>query len=51
MNLSHIFTEINPNNFGRLMVYLTIVYILADSYEEEIVRDAVKRTIENIKHN
>ena len=40
----------NPNNFGRLMAYLTLVYKIADSYEEEIVREAVQRTVENLKH-
>ena len=40
----------NPNNFGRLIAYLTLVYKIADSYEEEIVREAVQRTVENLKH-
>ena len=40
MNLSHIYTEMNPNNFGRLMAYLAIVYKIADPYEE-IVREAL----------
>ena len=50
INLSHIYTEMNPNNFGRLIAYLTLVYKIADSYEEEIVREAVQRTVENLKH-
>ena len=40
----------NPNNFGRLIAYLTLVYKIADSYEEEIVREAVQGTVENLKH-
>ena len=45
-----IYEEMNPNNFGRLIAYLTLVYKIADSYEEEIVREAVQRTVENLKH-
>ena len=49
-NLCDIYEEMNPNNFGRLIAYLTLVYKIADSYEEEIVREAVQRTVENLKH-
>ena len=48
--LCDIYEEMNPNNFGRLIAYLTLVYKIADSYEEEIVREAVQRTVENLKH-
>ena len=40
----------SPKNFGRLMAYLTLVYKVGDSYEEEIVSEAVQRTFENLKH-
>ena len=39
-----------PNNFGRLIVYLTIDYQVADSCEEEIIREAVQRTVEGFKY-
>ena len=29
---------------------LTLVYNISDSYEEGIVREAVQRTVENLKH-
>ena len=45
-----IYEEMNPNNFGRLIAYLTLVYKIADSYVDEIVREAVQRTVENLKH-
>ena len=32
------------------MAYLTLVYKVGDSDEEEIVREAVQRTVENLKH-
>ena len=41
MDLSYIYTELNPNNFGRPMAYLAIVYKIADPYEDEIVREAL----------
>ena len=45
-----IYEEMNPTSFGRLIAYLTLVYKIANSYEEEIVREAVQRTVENLKH-
>ena len=50
MNLSHIYTEMNPNNFGRIMAYLTLVYKIVDFLEVEIVREAVRKTIQDLKH-
>ena len=41
-DLCDIYEEMRPKNFGRLMTYLTLVYKIADSYEEEIVREAVQ---------
>ena len=50
MELSHIYTEMNPNNFGRIIVYLTLVYKIVDFLEVEIVREAVRKTIQDLKH-
>ena len=50
MELSHIYTEMNPNNFGRIIAYLTLVYKIVDFLEAEIVREAVQRTIQDLKH-
>ena len=49
-SLSNIYEQMNPNNFGRLIAYLTLVYKIADSFEEDIVREAVQRTVEDFKH-
>ena len=40
----------NANNFDRFIAYLTLVYEIGDSYEEEIVRAAVQRTVEILKN-
>ena len=45
-----IYEEMSPKNFGRRMAYLTLVYKFGDSNDEEIVREAVQRTVENLKH-
>ena len=42
--LCSIYVEMCPNNFGRLIAYLTIVYQVADSCEVEIIREAVQIT-------
>ena len=39
----------NSNNFGRIMAYLTLLYEVADSLDEEMVREAVRRTIKEFK--
>ena len=39
-----------PNIFGRLIAYLTIVYQVADSCEEDIIREPVQRTVEDFKY-
>ena len=44
-SLCSIYEEMCPNNFGRLIAYLTIVYQVADSCEEEIIREAVQRNL------
>ena len=43
MELSHIYTEMNPNNFGLIIAYLTLVYKIVDFLEVEIVREAVRK--------
>ena len=49
-SLCDIYEEMCPNNFGRLVAYLTIVYQVADSCDEEIIREAVQRTVEHFKY-
>ena len=40
-----IFQEMHVNNFGRIMAYLALVYKVSDSYYEETLREAVRRTV------
>ena len=42
-SLCDIYAEMAPNNFGRIMAYLTLVYKFADSLDEETTREAVRR--------
>ena len=35
---------------GRLIVYLTLVYKVTDSCGEEIMREAVQRTVDDFKY-
>ena len=35
MYLAHIYTEMNPNNFGHIIAYLTLVYKVVDSLRKE----------------
>ena len=43
--MSRVFYEaINPNNFGQIMAYFTLVYKIVDSYDEETTREAVRKT-------
>ena len=48
-SLCDIYAEMAPNNFGRIMAYLTLVYKFADSLDEETTREAVRRTVEEFK--
>ena len=48
--LYDIYEEMNPSHFGRFIAYLTLVYKIADSFEDDIVRQAVQRTVEDFKH-
>ena len=50
MELSHIYSEMNPNNFGRIIAYLMLVYKIVDFLKVEIVREAVRKTIQDLKH-
>ena len=49
-NLCDIYDEMCPNNFGRLIACLTLVYQVADSCEEEIIREVAQRTVEDFKY-
>ena len=49
-SLCDIYEEMCPNNFGRLIAYLTLVYQVADSCKEEIIREAVQGTVEDFKY-
>ena len=44
-----IYTEMAPNNVGRIMWYLTLVYKFADSLDEQMTREAARRTVEEFK--
>ena len=48
-SLCVIYAEMAPNNFGRIMAYLTLVYKFADSLDEETIRGAARRTVEEFK--
>ena len=49
-NLCDIYDEMCPNNFGRLIACLTLVYQVADSCEEEIIREVAQRTVEDFEY-
>ena len=49
-SLCDIYEEMCPNNFGRLIAYLTLVYQIADCCEEEIIREVAQRTVEDFKY-
>ena len=44
-----VFEEMRVNNFGRIMAHLAFVYKVRDSYYEETLREAVRRTVQNLK--
>ena len=44
-----VFEEMNVNNFGRIIAYLTFVYRLSEFCDEETVQKAVRRTVEAFK--
>jgi hypothetical protein len=41
-NLCVIYHEIEPSNFGRIMAYLTLVFKVSDFCDAEIVQEAVR---------
>jgi hypothetical protein len=41
-NLCVIYQELEPSNFGRIMAYLTLVFKVSDFCEPEIVQEAEK---------
>ena len=45
-----IFEEMHVNNFGRIVPYLALVYKVRDSYYEETLREAVRKTVQDLKH-
>ena len=48
-SLCDIFTEMVPNNFGRILAYLTLVYKFSDSLDEETTKEAMRRTVAEFK--
>ena len=48
-SLYDIYKEMNPNNFGRMMIYLTIVYKINDIMDKEAIREAIRKTVEDFK--
>ena len=49
-SLCDIYEEMCPNNFCRIIAYLPLVYQVSDSCEEEIIREAVQRSVEDFKY-
>ena len=49
-SLCDIYEEMFSNNFGRLIAYLTLVYQVADSCEEEIIREVAQKTVEDFRY-
>ena len=45
-----VFEDIHGNNFGHIMAYFALVYKARDSYYEETQREAVTRTVQDLKH-
>ena len=48
-NLCVIYQELEPSNFGRIMANLTLVYKVSDFCEPEIVQEAVKICVWELK--
>ena len=48
-NLCVIYQELEPSNFGRIMAYLTLVFQVSDFCEPEIVQEAVKICVWELK--
>ena len=48
-SLSDIHREIQAVNFGRIIAYLALVLKVSHSLDEQTIREAVRRTIEDFK--
>ena len=48
-NLCVIYQELEPSNFGRIMAYLTLVFKVSNFCEPEIVQEAVKICVWELK--
>ena len=48
-NLCIIYQELEPSNFGRIMAYLTLVFKVSRFCDPEIVRDAVRICVWDLK--
>jgi hypothetical protein len=48
-NLCVIYQELQPSNFGRIMAYLNLVFKVSDFCEPEIVQEAVKICVWELK--
>jgi hypothetical protein len=48
-NLCVIYQELELSNFGRIMAYLTLVFKVSDFCEPEIVQEAVKICVWELK--
>jgi hypothetical protein len=48
-NLCVIYQELKPSNFGRIMAYLTLVFKVSGFCEPEIVQEAVRICVWELK--
>ena len=48
-SLNTIYEEIEPINFGRVIAYLALVYRLSEVLGEQTIREAVRRTVKDLK--
>jgi hypothetical protein len=48
-NLCVIYQELEPSNFGRIMAYLTLVFKVIDFCDPEIVQEAVRICVWELK--
>jgi hypothetical protein len=48
-NLCVIYQELEPSNFGRIMAYLTLVFKVSDFCDPEIVQEAVRVCVWELK--
>ena len=48
-NLCVFYQELEPSNFGRFLAYLTLVFKVSDFCDPEIVREAVRICVWDLK--